>query len=76
MSLLVRRIIVIAIALVLGVIITELALIAMNTTRVEYGMYFGTDGDGLAYYPLTVISFSLFFALILDKFVGSEMLPK
>ena len=73
---LVRRTILAVISLGLGAIVTEIALILMNTDRVEYGLYFGTDGDGLPYYPLTIIFFALFFALWLDKFLKTELLPK
>lgn len=73
---LVRRTILAVISLGLGVIVTEISLILMNTDRVEYGLYFGTDGDGLPYYPLTIIFFALFFALWLDKFLKTEILPK
>ena len=73
---LVRRIILAIASLSLGVIFTELSLVLMNTDRVEYGLYFGTDGDGLPYYPLTIIFFAFFFALWLDKFLKTELLPK
>lgn len=73
---LVKRIVLALISLGLGVVITELALYLMVTTRTEYGLYFGTDGDGLPYYPLTIIFFALFFALWLDKFLKTDLLPK
>ncbi|MBK8431784.1 MAG: hypothetical protein IPL28_11080 [Chloroflexi bacterium] len=73
---LVRRTILAVISLGLGAIVTEISLILMNTNRAEYGLYFGTDGDGLPYYPLTIIFFALFFALWLDKFLKTELLPK
>jgi hypothetical protein len=73
---LVRRIILAVTSLSLGVIFTEISLVLMNTDRVEYGLYFGTDGDGLPYYPLTIIFFALFFALWLDKFLKTDLLPK
>lgn len=76
MNLLVRRVAVLVVSVILGFAFTHLGMFLMNTNYVEYGTYFGTDGDGLAYYPLTVISFALFFAIWLDKFFGAEILPK
>ena len=76
MSLTVRRIINVVISIVLGFFFTHLSLWLMNTNPDEYGLYFGTEGDGLAYYPLTIISFAFFFGLWIDKFIGSDFLPK
>ena len=47
----------------------------MNTNAEEYGLYFGTEGDGLAYYPLTIIFAGLGIAIWLDKWLKTEILP-
>lgn len=71
-----KRLVLVVISLVLGFLVTTLALYLMNTTPDEFGTYFGTEGDGLPYYPLTIVSFAVFFGLILDKFLGTDLLPK
>jgi hypothetical protein len=48
----------------------------MGTNVDEYGTYFGTEGDGLAYFPLTILALAMFAAIWLDKFMKTEILPK
>jgi len=75
MSLLFRRILLVAISIVFGFIVTHLGMMWMETNPTEYGLYFGTEGDGLAYYPLTIIFAALGLAIWLDKWLGCEILP-
>lgn len=74
-SLTIKRIALIVISLVIGVIITEITVVAIGTTREEYGLTF-TDltAAGLAYYPLTIIFVALGVAVWLDKFMKTEIL--
>ncbi|MCA9981419.1 MAG: hypothetical protein KDD89_11310 [Anaerolineales bacterium] len=72
----IRRLILIAISLAFGLVATLIAIQLMGTNIDEYGTYFGTEGDGLAYFPLTILSFALFAGIWLDKFLKTEILPK
>jgi len=75
MSRIVKILILIAISIVFGFIVTHAGMWLMNTNPEEYGLYFGTEGDGLAYYPLTIIFAGLGLAIWLDKWLGTEILP-
>ena len=75
MSLLMRRLALVAISVVFGFVVTHLGMYFMNTNPVEYGLYFGTHGDGLAYYPLTIIFAALGLAIWLDKWLDCQILP-
>ena len=75
MSLLVRRIILVAISIAFGFAVTHFGMWAMDTNMVEYGTYFGTTGDGLAYYPLTIIFAALGIGIWLDKWLDCQILP-
>ena len=75
-SLWIKRIALIIISLVAGVIITELGILAMGTTREEYGFTFtALTAAGLAYYPLTILFAGLGVAIWLDKFMDTKILP-
>ena len=75
-SLWVKRIILIVLSLIAGVLITELGIVIMDTNREEYGLIF-TDltAAGLAYYPLTILFAALGVAIWLDKFMDTRILP-
>ncbi len=75
-SLTIKRISLVVISLVIGIIITEAGVFFMGTTREEYGFVF-TDltAAGLAYYPLTVLFAALGVAIWLDKFMDTKILP-
>ncbi len=74
-SMTIKRIILTIISLIFGFIVTHAAMWAMGTNAVEYGLYFGTEGDGLAYYPLTIVFAALTLAIWLDKWMNTEILP-
>lgn len=74
MSIWIRRLILIAISLVFGTIVTVITVQLLGTNIDEYGTYFGTEGDGLAYFPLTIMAFALFAGIWLDKFMKTEIL--
>ncbi len=71
----VRILLLIVIAIIFGFVVTHVGMWLMNTNAEEYGLYFGTEGDGLAYYPLTIIFGALGIAIWLDKWLGTEILP-
>lgn len=71
----VRIILLIVISIIFGFIVTHAGMWLMNTNAEEYGLYFGTEGDGLAYYPLTIIFAGLGIAIWLDKWLKTEILP-
>ncbi|MEM9775438.1 MAG: hypothetical protein AAF902_12730 [Chloroflexota bacterium] len=71
----VRIIALIAISTAFGFLVTHVGMWLMGTNADEYGLYFGTTGDGLAYYPLTIIFGGLTIAIWLDKWLGTEILP-
>lgn len=73
---LIRRTLLVVIAFIFGFAATHLALWLMNTTPQEFGLWFGTEGDGIAYYPLTIIFFALGIAIWLDKWLDTQILPK
>ncbi|MFK7801270.1 MAG: hypothetical protein AB8G95_06545 [Anaerolineae bacterium] len=75
MSRIVKIIILIAISIAFGFLVTHVGMFLMNTNAEEYGLYFGTEGDGLAYYPLTIIFAGLGLSIWLDKWLGTEILP-
>lgn len=75
MSLLGRRILLVVISVIFGFIVTHVGMYLMETNMVEYGTYFGTAGDGLAYYPLTILFAALGLGIWLDKWLGCEILP-
>lgn len=72
---LIKRLALTVICIVFGLAVTHASMWLMGTNAVEYGLYFGTEGDGLAYYPLTVIFAALGAMPYLDKFMGTEILP-
>lgn len=72
---LIRRLGLTVICIVFGFIVTHASMWFMGTNAVEYGLYFGTEGDGLAYYPLTIIFAGLGLMPWLDKWMGTELLP-
>lgn len=76
-SMTIKRIALVVISLAIGFIATEITVVAIGTTREEYGMTF-TDltAAGLAYYPLTVIFIALGVAIWLDKFMGTKILAE
>lgn len=76
MSIWIRRLILIAISLAFGLVVTLIAIELMGTNIDEYGTYFGTEGDGLAYFPLTILALALFAAIWLDKFMKTGILPE
>lgn len=71
----VKIILLIIISIIFGFIVTHAGMYLMNTNADEYGTYFGTHGDGLAYYPLTIIFSGLGLSIWLDKWLGTEILP-
>ena len=75
MNRVVRIILLIILSTIFGFIITHAGMWLMNTNAEEYGLYFGTEGDGLAYYPLTIIFAGLGIAIWLDKWLKTEILP-
>jgi hypothetical protein len=82
MNLAVRRLLVVGISLALGLALTHASFLLAYwaygqwITPEEYGLYFGTEGDGIAYYPLTILFFGLGCAIWLDKFLNTEILAK
>ena len=70
-----KILVLIVISVVFGFIVTHAGMYLMNTNAQEYGTYFGTEGDGLAYYPLTILFAGLGLAIWLDKWLGTEILP-
>lgn len=75
MNRLMRIILIIIISTIFGFIVTHVGMWLMETNANEYGTYFGTEGDGIAYYPLTIIFAGLGLAIWLDKWLGTEILP-
>ena len=75
MNRVVRIILLIILSTIFGFIVTHVGMWLMNTNAEEYGLYFGTEGDGLAYYPLTIIFAGLGIAIWLDKWLNTEILP-
>ena len=70
---LVKRLLLAVISLALGFGIDFLLVeFVLNTTVPEY-MW---GPDGIPYFAVTGLSLAIMFALILDKFMGTEMLPK
>lgn len=76
MNIWIRRLILAGISLAFGLVLTLISIELMGTNIDEYGTYFGTEGDGIAYFPLTILAFALFAAIWLDKFMKTEILPK
>ncbi|MEM7798576.1 MAG: hypothetical protein AAF633_05240 [Chloroflexota bacterium] len=73
--LLAKRIALVVISLIFGLIVTHASMAWMGTNVVEYGTYFGTEGDGIAYYPLTILFAALGLAIWLDKWMDTKILP-
>ncbi|MFT7584439.1 MAG: hypothetical protein ACI9EW_000856 [Cellvibrionaceae bacterium] len=71
----VKIIAIIVISIAFGFLVTHVGMALMNTNAQEYGTYFGTHGDGLAYYPLTILFAGLGLSIWLDKWFGTEILP-
>ena len=71
----IKILLLIVISVIFGFIVTHVGMFLMNTNPEEYGLYFGTEGDGLAYYPLTILFGALGIAIWLDKWMGTEILP-
>lgn len=71
----VRILLLVIISIIFGFLITHVGMYFMGTNAEEYGTYFGTTGDGLAYYPLTILFGALTLAIWLDKWLGTEILP-
>ncbi len=64
---LVKRLILAAISIAFGVGVTYAIVILIGTTPAEYGpLYFG----------FTALSLAVFLGIWLDKFMGTELLPK
>ena len=71
----IRILVLVILSLIFGLAVTHAGMWLMGTNVEEYGTYFGTTGDGLAYYPLTIIFAALGIAIWLDKWLGTEILP-
>ncbi len=76
MNLWLRRLILLALALALGYLTTWLLVESplLDTTVAEFA--WGPEVIPLPYFFLTGLSFAFFYALVLDKFMGTKMLPK
>ena len=72
---LVKRLALLVISLALGYASTYFVVIfVLGTTVAEY--MWGPEFIPLPYWHLTGLTMAIFWALILDKFMGTEMLPK
>ena len=75
MSLWVRRLVLAVISLVLGYALTVLIVqVVLQTTVPEY--MWGPEHPPLPYFFLTGLFTAFFFALILDKFLDTQLLGK
>ena len=66
-QLLIKRLGVSVVSLIIGVILTEGMVRAVGTNAAEYGFY---------YYFFTALCLGIAVAIWVDKFAGTEMLPK
>lgn len=65
---LVKRIILLVVSFVIGGLLTAaICNFVLGTTVAEYGIY---------YFSFTTLSLGIAIALVLDRFVGTELLPK
>jgi hypothetical protein len=63
-----KRIILIVVSMILGGLLTAaICIFALGTTVAEFGIY---------YFTYTTFSFGVAITLTLDKFVGTNLLPK
>ena len=72
---LVKRLILLVISLALGYATTYgIVIFVLGTTVAEY--MWGPEFIPLAYWHLTGLTLTIFWGLILDKFMQTELLPK
>ncbi|MEW5986308.1 MAG: hypothetical protein AB1791_06715 [Chloroflexota bacterium] len=69
---LVKRLMLAVISLVAGTTLTFVITLLLGTTPAEFGLTL----EGIPYFLFTALSFALAIAIWLDKFMGTEILPK
>jgi hypothetical protein len=70
---LLKRLLLVAISLILGLLITLFVVyVLLQTNYQEYW----TDKTGIPYFPLTIFFIAAGIAIWLDKYMGTKILPE